>query len=158
MIMKKREIVELNSLFNSLKDLGNTKFKYFVIKNISLLKPHVTPLSEIEEDNKSVLSEFEKERNDLIIKLGKPKDDGKVYIDMKDSEVLKTFNEELKVLADKYSKELSKYEESYKEFVTVLDEELEEEVKFRSISIEDCPEEGINSTQLEFLMEHELIK
>lgn len=156
--MKKNEIVSLNKLFNELKNLGNTKFKYFNIKNISLLKSHIEPLEIIEKENKEVLSDFEKERNELIIKLGEAREDGRVYIDTTNDEVVEEFNNGLKDLILKHKESLDEYEKLMNDFSTVLEEELEEEVNFRTIKIEDCPEEGIGSEQLEFLMGLDLIK
>lgn len=157
MIMIKREILELNLMLNKLKDLGNTKFKYFVIKNLSLLKNHVTPLSEIETEDRKVLADFEKDRNELIIRIGKPKDNGYAYIDVNDTEMFNLYIEEVKKLTDKHKDSLNKYEELAKQFNVILDEEVEEVLNLRNISIDECPDNGLETPVMEVLLKHNLI-
>lgn len=156
MIMKKKTIVKINSLLNKIKDLGETKFKYSIIKNISMLSPHIKVLSEIEMDIKSELKDFEKERNELIKRIGKKSDDT-YYIDLKDASSISIFNEELKPITEKYRENLDNFERKMIDFNSILEEEIEEEIKFRSIDISDCPKSGINSDQLELLMENNII-
>lgn len=155
--MKKREIVELNYILTNLKELGSTKFKYFAIKNISVLKSHVDPIMEIDKQNKEVLSGFEKERNELIVKLGKKGEENQVYIDVQDADMVKAFNDGVIEIASKYKEDLSKYEQNIKDFSSVLEEEVEDLPTLRTISIDECPEEGIKGNELEFLIKHNII-
>lgn len=157
MTMKKKEIIELNYILTSLKELGNTKFKYFVIKNISALKPHIEPLLEIDKENKEVLKNFEEERNTLILKLGKKGENDQVFIDVNDTVMYEQFTTEIQKLISKYKDDLEKYETNTKEFSTVLDEEVDNDLNLRTISIEDCPEEGIKGNFLEFLIEKNIV-
>ena len=64
--MKKGNVLDLNAIFLKLRDFGGTKFKYSVLKNIDSIKPHVTPLVELEQTLKAGLAEFEADRNALI--------------------------------------------------------------------------------------------
>jgi seryl-tRNA synthetase len=155
--MKKNEIVNVNRELSTLKNLGNTKFMYFVIKNINVLKPHIDPLVEIEKSNKEILSDFEKDRNELIVRLGNKNEDGSYSIDKNNEVMFSEFEEEFKKLTEKHKESLNKFEESFKQLSNVLNEDVEEEIKFRTISIEECPEEGIPVETLELLMKHNLI-
>jgi hypothetical protein len=154
--MKKGEIVELNNIFKELKDVGDTTFKYFIIKNIIVLEPYLKPLQEIEKSNKLVLKYFEKDRNELINKFGR-KEKGLVYIDINDEINLEKYKEGLQIIIKNHKNDLDRFEELFKEYKVLLDEEIEEEIIFKTISIDKCPKEGINSTQLEFLLKHNII-
>lgn len=157
MKMKKKEVIELNFILTGLKELGNTKFKYFVIKNMAILKSHVDPIMEIDKQNKEVLSKFEEERNNLILKLGKQGENNQVYIDQTDAEMMEKFNDGLLELTKTFKQDLDKYNENIKDFTSVLEEEVEEDFNLRTITIDDCPEDGIKGNELEFLIKHNII-
>lgn len=154
--MKKREALALNYNLNKLKEFGNTKFKYSILKNISILKSIISTLEQIEKENKAILTNFEKDRNDLIIKIGK-KDGENIVIDTNDQVMLKSFNDELKEIVEKHKESIEKYEIEYNQFKEILEEEIEDTLIFRSISIEDCPEDNISSEQLELLLNYNII-
>ncbi len=155
MNMNKKEILELNLILLDLKKIGSTKFKYLVIRNIEIIKSHVTNLTELDKKNKLLLKEFEEERNELISKIGR-KEDNRVFIDVNDEEMFKTFNEELVRIADKHKDSLTKYEEQFLILKSILEEEVEE-IEFKRIPIEEFPEEGISSEHIEFLNKYNII-
>jgi hypothetical protein len=155
--MIKEEVVKLNVVLNELKEMGNTKFMYFVVKNLRLLKPHVEPLMEIEKRNKVVLTAFEEDRNKLILDIGKKGENGVVFIDLKDNDMVTLFNKKLQDLMEKHKTALTEFETKTKEYKKVLQEELEEQITFRNIDIEECPIEGISSKQLELLVNLNII-
>ena len=157
MVMKKGNVLDLNAIFLKLKDFGNTKFKYSVLKNIDLLKPHVTPLMELEQGLKKDLADFETDRNALIWELGVKTEQGGAYMDTTDVETMEVFNKRLQELANKHKEIISEYEIHYKEFLEILDEQLETDINFRKIDIEQCPETGINAYELETLINFDII-
>lgn len=154
--MKKKEILALGVVFNDLKKIGDTKFKYCILKNISVIKDTLTILQTIDKENKKVLEDFEKERNALIIKIGKREGD-KSVIDLSNPEMVAKFNEELTKIAETHKEALEEFEKLATSYGSLLEEDVEEELKFWKISIDDCPKDGINATQLEILLEHEII-
>lgn len=157
MIMKKLEALKLNSILETIKKLGSTKFKYNVLLNIAVLNPIITPINQIENDNKALLSEFETDRNSLIIKIGKKGEGDTVSIDITDEDMLKTFNEGLKEIAEEHKESLEKYEVEYKQYIEILQQEVEDKIEFKTISIDICPENGIDDEQLEVLLKHKVI-
>ena len=156
--MKKRELVELNVIFNSLKDLGGTKFKYSILRNLTLLKSHLSALEETEKSIKEVMKDFEEDRNNLIFELGVNDQSGNIYIDQADEVAMLKFNERLKELLEKHKDSIEVYNLKLQELDDILNEEVEEKVNFRSIEIDQCPEEGITADQLNKLIEFEVIK
>jgi seryl-tRNA synthetase len=153
--MNKKEILELNLILIGLKKLGSTKFKYLVIRNIEIIKSYVTHLTGLDKENKLLLKEFEEERNELISKIGR-KEENKVFIDVNDEEMFKTFNEELNKIAERHKNSLDKFEEQFLILKSILEEEVEE-IEFKKIPIEEFPEEGISSEHIEFLNKYNII-
>lgn len=149
--MTKKELLELNAVLIKLANYGKTKFKYAVLKNIELLKSNVGVLTELENEIKKHIDKFEEARNQLILKIGKKKEDGSVFIDVSNKEMIELFNEGLSVLLKEHNEELETYNTKMGEFQDVLNEELEEEFIFKTLSIEQLPEEDVTMTQLEIL-------
>lgn len=157
MNMKKRNVIELNSILNKLKDFGGTKFKYGVLRNINALKNHIKALEKLESDIKLLVSEFEEDKNQLIINLGKPDEKGGIYIDQNDKDVMEEFNSEFSKLLEKHKESIENYNTEVTEYQEILEEEVEDEIKFRKININECPEDGITFSELEKLSEFEII-
>lgn len=155
--MTKGDLVDLYLVLSKLKGLGNTKFMYFIIKNLNIVKELVSPLLEIQKINEGIVSEFRKDKNQLILEIG-VKDNGRAYIDQNDKEMFSAFSKGLESIISKHSEQLTKYEEEVNQYNLLLKEDLEEELPFRTIAIEDCPETGIESNCLELLLKYELIK
>ena len=157
MTMKKGNVLDLNAIFLKLRDFGGTKFKYSVLKNIDLLKPHITPLVELEQTLKAGLAEFEADRNALIWELGVKTEQGGAYMDTTDLEAMDAFSTRLQGLIEKHQESIDVYELRYKEFQEILDEELEADIKFRKVDIDSCPDSGITAEELKKLIDFDII-
>lgn len=157
MNMKKANVYELNQIFTKLKEFGDTKFKYSILKNLNTLKLQVSILSELEESFKSGISGFDEARNNLIIEIGKRKDDGTVFIDVQDEEMLEKFNKRFEKLVEEHKEALDEYNKKIQEFQEILEEEVEEELNFRKIDLDSCPDSGITAEELEKLIEFDII-
>ena len=157
MTMKKGNVLDLNVIFLKLRDFGGTKFKYSVLKNIDLLKPHITPLVELEQTLKAGLAEFEADRNALIWELGVKTEQGGAYMDTTDLEAMDAFSTRLQGLIEKHQESIDAYELRYKEFQEILDEELEADIKFRKVDIDSCPDSGITAEELKKLIDFDII-
>ena len=155
--MTKKELLELNSTLIALANFGKTKFKYIMLKNIEILKSHTTILLELEDSAKKYLSEFEKDRNSLIVKIGKQKGDGTVYIDSADSEMISLFNAGINTLIETHKKQFELYDEKIKEYKEILEEEVDEVYSFKSVSIDHLPEEEVSLNQLSILEKYRII-
>ena len=157
MTMKKGNVLDLNAIFLKLRDFGGTKFKYSVLKNIDLLKSHITPLVELEQTLKAGLAEFEADRNALIWELGVKTEQGGAYMDTTDLEAMDAFSTRLQGLIEKHQESIDAYELRYKEFQEILDEELEADIKFRKVDIDSCPDSGITAEELKKLIDFDII-
>ena len=157
MTMKKGNVLDLNAIFLKLRDFGGTKFKYSVLKNIDLLKPHITPLVELEQTLKAGLAEFEADRNALIWELGVKTEQGGAYMDTTDLEAMDAFSTRLQGLIEKHQESIDAYELRYKEFQEILDEDLEADIKFRKVDIDSCPDSGITAEELKKLIDFDII-
>ena len=151
MIMTKRELVKLNLILNQVKDLDGTKFKYTILRNIDLLKPQIKALKSIEDDYKKILSKFEEGRNNLILRLGTKQSDGSISVSP-ESEEFEEFKEEYEKLVEENKESIDTYNAQILEFEKLLNEEPAEEVTFRKISIDLCPEKGLSSENLDNLL------
>ena len=155
--MKKRELIELNAVLNQLKEFGGTKFKYSILKNISLIKPHLLVLEEIETSIKDIMKDFDSDRNNLILEIGVHNPDGTVSVDQNDKDAMEKFNEGITQLLEKHKESINNYNVKLQEFNEILNEEVEEKFTFREIDVESCPEENVTAEQLILLLECNII-
>ena len=159
--MKKSEEKYLKSVLENLPEESDMKFKYGVNHNIRNLKVASETMEKTEKQAREILkdydAEFEKERNQLITKLGTDTDNGGKEI-KPDSENWDKWLKGIKKLqADlekKYSKEIESYEEKMKEMMPIYEEESE--FKPYKISIDICPQ--IRRKVLGYLMEVGIIE
>lgn len=158
MIMKKREMLDLNLILTQLKESGNTKFKYAILKNIGILKAQLIALEQIESEVKEILKDFEADRNNLIVELGTSDNAGNYTVDQTDEEVMQLFKEKLETLIEKHKPSIDEYNKKLIEFENLLSEESDEELYFKTISIEDLPDEGLSADQLLKLLEAGIIE
>lgn len=156
--MTKRELIELNATLTKMASLGKTKFKYAVLKNIEILKSSATVLLNLEGDIKKLISAYESDRNNLILKLGKKNEDGSIFIDIADKDMVEAFNVELKKLQETHTDSINLYKEKIEEFEEILDELIEEEFVFKPLLLDQLPEEDISFRQLELLEKFGLIQ
>ena len=155
--MIKKDVIELNAIFKILKEFGETKFKYSVLKNINALKDEISALAEVEKQADEVITDFTKDRNNLILELGKKDDKGNVFIDPKDTETMEEFGKRLTILLDVHKDAVNSYNTKLSEFNEILKEEVEVMPAFRTIPIGQWPEQEISSAQLEKLLEFDII-
>lgn len=158
MKMKKENVYALNQLFTKLKTFGGTKFKYSILRNLSILESQVKPLLEIEESLKAEISGFDSDRIQLISEIGTPKEDGTIFIDPTNENMFNKFKEEMEKLVEKHKDVLDSYNKKESEFLEILKEPIEGSIEFRKIDIESCPEDGITSEDLELLIKFDIIK
>ncbi|MGV8961786.1 MAG: hypothetical protein ACOH2V_00125 [Candidatus Saccharimonadaceae bacterium] len=158
MKMTKRELIELNAVLVKLSELGNTKFKYMLLRNIEILKPSLAILAVMETEIKKEVTSFDTARNNLILELGTKRDDQSVSIDPTDTEVMIKFNDALELLVVEHKEELEAYNTKMKEYQELLSEDSEEELTFRFLSIEQFPEDGITIEQLAMLDKFKISK
>jgi len=154
--MTKGELLELAHLLEEIKNKGSVLFRYLVIKNIAALKEIKDILLNIANEHKKILADFEVDRNELISKIGEPKE-GRYVIDINNEEVLKLFNEGLKELTSKHKESLDLFQNNFTEYKELLKEELETSPELIRIPAEYLPED-ITSPQLEFLNSFNLIE
>lgn len=159
MTMINKELLELNAVLSKLSNFGKTKFKYTILKNIELLKPNTTVLLELEKTIREHISEFDKEKNQLILKVGKNQDDV-TYIDLSDKDMVKLFNKEMEDLKQKYVSELNTFNEKMEEFKGILQEKVENTglLLLKSININDLPEDNISIEELVLLDKFNLVQ
>ena len=159
--MKKSEEKYLKSVLEALPEESDMKFKYGINHNIRNLKVASEAMEKTEKQAREILkdydAEFEKERNQLITKLGTDTPNGGKEI-KPDSENwdkwLKGIKKLQTDLEKKYSKEIESYEEKMKEMMPLYEEESE--FKPYKISIDICPQ--IGRKVLGYLMEVGIIE
>lgn len=156
--MKKRRLLELNVLLNQLLNLGKTKFKLRLLENLELLKPIVLPLRQIEDENKHILDSFEKDRTELVLRLGTKNPDGSYTVLRDDEEKYKEFSDEFQKIIELHQEELDAHNASLTEWDEILEEEIEQDLKFKQFTEEQLPEDGITGNQLMLLVEFKLVK
>lgn len=155
--MKKQDLVKLEEVFNEVKGMGETKFKYNILRNMEIIQPFLKPLKILEQELKTMAEPFEQDRNALIIELGHTNPDGTASIDRNDTEVMEIFKERLNSLITVHKEELDKYQTQFEEYQEILQEDIEDPISFRVLSIDKCPDTDITETQLQLLMEFGII-
>lgn len=153
--MKKIDIINLNKALNECKTNGSILFRYKLIKNINNIKSEIDSLNEVKKGITEILEPFDKERLELIKKIGiLNKETGVITVP---KEKMNEFNEEIKPLFKKYDKIIKEYQNKMGEYQNILQEEISSPLNFLEIKIEDCPQE-ISTSSLELLMQLGIIK
>ena len=155
--MQKKELVELQQVLDSIKDLGDTKFKYTILRNIQILKPYLSAIVDIEKEFQEILKDFESDRNALILELGEKKADGSVSIDNTNLETMKIFESKFIELKEKHEESFNKYNEKFEEFKNLLDDDFDEIISFRQMNIDKCPLDGLTSNQIKILLDFNIV-
>ncbi len=155
--MTKKELIELSEIFTKLAGFGKTKFKYAMLKNIDAIKSEVSILLDLENSIKKHIAKFDEERNDLILRIGKKREDGAVYIDLAQEEMVDLFNAGLKLLLETHAENLSLYKTKMNEYSEILKEEVGYTFVYKTIFIDDLPEENISIDQLAILEKYGII-
>lgn len=155
--MKKQDLLKLEDVFNEIKGSGDTKFKYTILRNIEILKPFTSSLKALEKDLKALTEPFEQDRNALIIELGHPNSNGTTSIDVENEEVMATFRERLNNLIQKHKDELDSYQSQYNDYMTILNEDVEDEIPFKTRTVDQCEAITFTDEQLQLLMDFNII-
>jgi len=155
--MIKKDVIDLNLAFTALKELGSPKFKYAMMKNSYLLKGQLDALIEVEKTINETIAAFTEARNAIIVELGTKDDKGNVFVDPKDAEVMKSFNERLAVLIEEHKAPLDEYNKKIADFEEIIKEPVEDIITFRQVSIDQVPEEGVAVKDLDLLVKFDII-
>ena len=92
------------------------------------------------------------------MELGTSDNAGNYTVDQTDEEVMQLFKEKLETLIEKHKPSIDEYNKKLIEFENLLSEESDEELYFKTISIEDLPDEGLSADQLLKLLEAGIIE
>jgi len=139
MITNKNKLLELNNVLNQFKTTGNAKFKYAFEKNIRYLKSEIDKINiEIEEIN-NIIKDFSEERNEIIKKYGTKKDE-LISIDS-DSDNYEIATTELNKLSEKYKEQLDLYNSELSKYQESLNDKVTIDIKFHEILLENIPDE-----------------
>jgi hypothetical protein len=157
MKMKKQDLLRLEDVFNEIKRSGDTKFKYTILRNLEILKPFISGLRALEKELKAITEPFEQDRNALIIELGHPNPNGTTSIDVENEDVMAVFRERLNDLIQKHKDELDSYQSQYDDYMTILNEDVEDEIPFKTLTIDQCETVTFTDEQLQLLMDFNII-
>jgi len=139
--MKKREVIVLSkTLGEAIKVEGSVKYRYGIIKNQGYLAKEIEILKKIEEEYDAILVDFNKDRNDLIMKHGQTDEQGVTRVSPEDEKKFKAFTKEFKVLQETHKDALDEFNNKLKEYqTTILEEELEDNPTLYKIDVENLP-------------------
>lgn len=166
--MLKRDLVKLYTVLNGIKDRGDIKFRYAVIKNLRIVENNISALREIEDQMSSNLKPFTEKKNELIRKYGK-ESGGFIQVDVNDKQNYAKYNSAIESLNGKMKDLLDEHAKREKEYNTLLDTEVDSKPEFFLIDIDHVPldvdflklpnvPDLIPSNNLEILMDMGLIK
>ena len=159
--MKKSEEKQLKNLLENMPEESNMIFKYGVNKNLALLKTAMKAMEKTEKQAREILkdydSEYEKGRNELIMKLGE--DDGRGGKSIRPDSAnwdkwIKGHGKLMTDLDKKFEKEIAEYKVKVDEMQPLYEEESE--YKPFHIKIDVCPD--LPRKTLEYLMEIGIIE
>jgi len=154
--MKKSQVITLFNILDSMKTKeSNSKFSYVVAKNKKIIQKEIEVIEEVQTEMNKLISEFSKERNELITKLGEKNENGAYEIKAEDKENINLFIEEESNLKEKYKDNLDSYHEKLDQFEEILQEEIEFDL-YKIKDIEILPD-FITPEMIEFFMGIELI-
>jgi len=156
--MKKREVIVLSkALGEAIKIEGSVKYRYGIIKNQGYLAKEIEILKKIEEEYDVILTDFNKDRNELIVKHGQVDEQGVTRVSPEDEKKFKAFMKEFKVLEETHKDALVEFNSKLKEYQeSILEEELEETPTFYKIDVDNLPD-SLPSIVLDVLMYFKIV-
>ncbi len=144
------EIENLSGLFSSLRDEKfNTKFSFFILRNISYMKDEIVVLNEIRNRLHESIKVYDSERTSLASKLSDKDEDGNPIIingAFKISKNMETFNDEMIKLQEHHNDSVELSMVLQEELNELLNEEIEQSIM--KVSYLDFPEEKFTVEQL----------
>jgi hypothetical protein len=170
--MKKGDLLNLAMFLQGLmsRERGNkvlnAKFLYALKRNLELVREKVNTIHEEinnlrKEEKKDVeldksLSEFEKERQELLKANGKKDENGELILtEDKRNYVLedpKKFNEEYKTLEEKYKDTIDKFRKRKEILNNLLMEDINN-IEFYKIKVDWLPDQGLSSDEVDLIYE-----
>lgn len=150
----RKKLIELYSVLLSNTKIGNAKFKYAIEKNIRIVNSEIDSLKEIEKGIEEVVKEFNDKRNSIITTFGTPDEKGIIFISP-DSENFEIVSTEIKELTEEYKEDITSYNEKKKDYLELLEEEIEFDFKLHELNIDNVPNEF---EQISLFMDFEIIK
>lgn len=147
--MKKSELINLFQTMSTIKSQGNAKFKYAILKNLTLINSEIESLKIIEDELIKIMEPYENDRSGIIRKYGKEDEQGIIQVLPNDENFAVTI-EELKNLDETHKDLISKVDEKRKEYIELLDGETEE-FSFHKIFLDNIPD-TLKDNEMELLM------
>jgi len=142
--MKKRNIISVFHALNALKNSSeesNAKFRYGINKNLQALRPEIKLLQKLEQKQNEKLKDFNAERDAYIKEHGKLNELGQSFLPLKEQAEIEKFNTFLDELKEKYKADVEAFEKEAIDYAKMLEEtDVETEIKFHKINIENCPD------------------
>jgi len=149
--MTKGKLLKLYTTLQQLSNVRNTKFAYFVMKNLKKIEPEVDIIKELRVPPKE-FSEYEKDRIALCRKHAELTEDNQPKIKPNGSYEIRNkdkFDKEIKKLKGRHKNAIEAKENKDKELIDFLKEDVE--IDFYKIKFENLPE--LNARQLIILDE-----
>ena len=155
--MNRRNLVDLWKIMDQYKGVKHIKFAYFLAKNKKKIQPEIEALEEIivpseafkaYDGERAKLAEFYSDKDED----GNPKILNSNYVV---AEKLKEFEDELKVLKEKYTKVVEERNKQVEDYSNMLEEEIE--FDGHKIKLDDLPPE-VDSIFIEVLIDTNLLK
>ena len=146
--MKRAEILQLNAALETAAEKGNLKFKYALLKNLKKLAPEVEALRKLTETANECLKAFNEARQKLI----ESKLNGRTEIKQTDADFAETLAA-IKALKEcEFKSDFETYEIKIKELEAFMNEEVDNNFEFHTVTFENLPEE-LTKTEYQQLMD-----
>jgi hypothetical protein len=137
--VKRKDLIILHMVLEKLSDISNTKFAYFIMKNMKILKPEIDIIRELNQTSPAYL-EYENKRLHLCQEFSKKDEDGNPVIkdNSYDIENTEDFNSKLGELQAQYKDVIAVKHKKDLELTEFLMEECD--LNFYKIKLENLPE------------------
>lgn len=150
--MKKKILIELYNVFESMKNIKNVEFMYLIIKNKFKIKDEIEIFRQLSQPSDEYI-EYLKELEEIAYKYAERDENGNLVrtatgIKVKDKNISLAENA-VNHLKIKYKKAINEYEERQKQIEKILDEEID--IKLEKIPYDLLPKDEISGEQLEIL-------
>lgn len=150
--MKKKILIELYNVFESMKNIKNVEFMYLIIKNKFKIKDEIEIFRQLSQPSDEYI-EYLKELEEIAYKYAERDENGNLVrtatgIKVKDKNISLAENA-VNHLKIKYKKAINEYEEKQKQIEKILDEEID--IKLEKIPYDLLPKDEISGEQLEIL-------
>ena len=150
--MKRKILIELYNVFESMKNIKNVEFMYLIIKNKFKIKDEIEIFRQLSQPSDEYI-EYLKELEEIAYKYAERDENGNLVrtatgIKVKDKNISLAENA-VNHLKIKHKKAINEYEERQKQIEKILDEEID--IKLEKIPYDLLPKDEISGEQLEIL-------